>query len=448
MDKDNQRDSTLKFPDGFLWGVGTSAYQNEGDSFNTQWYEFEQRGGIITGVRCGKACNWWEAAEKDFDIAESIGINSMRLTICWSRVEPEEGHFDPQAIRRYRQMLEALIERGIQPMICLHHFANPIWFERKGAFLSDQSVLFFSRFTEIVLNELGDLCSQWVTINEPNVVAALGYIIGMHPPAKSVSFFRYARALGNLALCHAAAYRIIHKAQPDSRVSFANHFLTLEPANPISAMDRMVTRLTNAVFNNGFIDMVATGKLPLLNKVLHQKLQAVKNTWDFIPINIYGKFLAAFDIRNIREGFMRRMTPQTKHVGDPDVEGNGLYGEIYPQGIADIARKYRKYNKPVFILENGLPDRNDRLRPWLITTAVKTMHALIAKGIDVIGYHHWTLLDNFEWTHGYSLRFGLVEVDFESGHRKPRKSAELYSKIIRHNGLSTEMVNEYIASKN
>ncbi len=142
-------ESYLRFPEDFLWGVSTAAHQVEGDNSN-QWSDWELAGRIRSGDRCGKACDWWENAERDFDIARDLGLKALRLSLEWSRIEPEEGHFDPRALERYRQMLVGLRQRGIEPIVCLHHFTHPRWFEQSGAFLRQDAPQLFERFTRQV----------------------------------------------------------------------------------------------------------------------------------------------------------------------------------------------------------------------------------------------------------------------------------------------------------
>ena len=150
-------ESYLRFPKDFLWGVSTAAHQVEGDNSN-QWSDWELAGRIKSGDSCGKACDWWENAERDFDIARDMGMKALRLSLEWSRIEPEEGVFDPAALRRYRQMLEGLHQRGIEPIVCLHHFTHPRWFEQRGAFLREDAPQLFERFTREVVKAVGDLC--------------------------------------------------------------------------------------------------------------------------------------------------------------------------------------------------------------------------------------------------------------------------------------------------
>ncbi len=431
----------LKFPEGFLWGVGTSAYQVEGGSTNSQWYEFEKAGGIRTGEPSGRACNWWEDAERDFDLAQAMGINSLRLSVSWARIEPEEGVFDPTAIEHYRSMLAGLLERNIRPMVCLHHFANPVWFEKKGAFLSKDCVIDFTRFIKFTVAELSDLCSYWLTFNEPNVYAVTGYLDGEHPPALRGHITDYLNVLVNMALCHAKAYHTIHRLQEDAMVSFSNHFIIFTEAKS-QLVDRLAARIASDFFNNVFVNMVAGRKAPPFT-ALNRYLEQVKDTWDFVGVNIYGGVDVAFDITKPGMGFVKRLTPKNRRTGDLTPEGQAMFGEIYPQGIRIVVEKLARYNKPFFILESGVPDRADILRRWVIATAVKTMHDLIGRGYRILGYHHWTLVDNFEWAWGYALRFGLVEMDPATQARQPRPSAAFYADIIKENGLTPDMLRKY-----
>lgn len=438
----NDHDRALHFPEGFLWGVGSSAYQFEGDSVNTQWYEFEKAGGVKTGEVSGKACDWWRNAERDFDILRDMGLNSLRLSVSWARIEPQEGIFDPAAIERYRQMLSALIERNIKPIVCLHHFAHPLWFEQKGAFLSQTCFEDYSRFVKFAVAELCDLCSTWLTFNEPNVYALKGYLDGDHPPAIQGNLVKYFRVMGNMARCHAAAYHVIHSLQSDAQASFANHFIIFTHAQD-HPFDRLAARIASDTFNNVFFNMLEGQKLPPFCG-LQGCAEQLKGTFDFIGVNLYGGVDVAFDIFKPHMGFVKRIKPKNGRIGDLDPDGNAMFSEIYPQGIRIVVEKLARYGKPFFILENGVPDRRDVLRPWVIATAIKTMHELIEQRYRILGYHHWSLLDNFEWALGYSMKFGLVEMDPLNQKRTTRRSASFYSEIARANALTEEMVCKYV----
>jgi beta-glucosidase len=417
------------FPADFAWGVATSAHQVEGGNFNNQWSDWEKRGRIKSGDRVGLACDWWRNAEQDFDRARNLGVNALRLSLEWSKIEPEEGRWDQAALDRYRQMLNGLRERGIRPFVTLHHFTNPLWFEAKGAFAEAGSVARFQRFTHHVIDTLGDLCTDWATFNEPNVYASLGYFLGEFPPGHRGRFLRVATVTRNLCLAHAAAYRTIHSVQQNANVGWAQHFVVFKPRRPDSAIDRWLSAFVDRRFNQNFADSILTGCAPFPFNKFGQHLLEVKDTCDYVGINYYSRLRAGVSLRSPKTMFFELSVPPHKPQGDSGIEVP--YGEAYPKGLRRAAKRFAVFNKPIYILENGVPDREDRIRPWLMQAAVKQMGKLLADGVDLRGYFHWSLTDNFEWNEGWHLRFGLIELDPKTQARKPRPSAEIYAGIIR-----------------
>jgi beta-glucosidase len=430
-----------RFPAGFLWGVSTAAHQVEGGNHNNQWAAWEQAGRIKSGDRSGNACDWWNNAERDFDLAREIGVNALRLSVEWSRIEPQEGQYDAQALGRYRQMLDALHQRGIRPMVCLHHFTHPLWFEQKSAFLGSGAADRFEAFTRYVVSGLGDLCRDWVTFNEPNVYATLGYVLGEFPPGKRGLILTAVRLVNGLARAHAQAYHAIHELQPDGQVGWAHNFVVFQPADPHSLLDRRVTRLVNELFNESFIRLIEQGKLAFPLSLVSGDLHHVKGVCDFVGLNVYSRFHVAFDARLRSQMFARVFVPPHVPQGDHGVEQP--YGEAYPAAIRVAVERVSRLGKPIYILENGVPDAEDRIRPWLIVSAVQEIDRLIQEGRDIRGYFHWTLTDNFEWSEGWKLRFGLVALDPQTQQRRMRNSGRLYGAIARGNGISPEMVNQY-----
>src|SRR5579864_746109 len=435
MDKGPGDKSNHHFPPGFLWGVATSAHQVEGGCIN-QWSAWEEKGRIKSGDRVGLACDWWHSAEKDFDLAQQLGVNALRLSLEWSRIEPEEGRWDSAAVARYRAMLQALRARRIRPFVTLHHFTNPLWFEDQGAFRSARSVQLFERFTRYVVDELGDLCSDWTTFNEPNVYAALGYFLGEFPPGRKGRFLQAAQVTRNLCLAHAATYRTIHSLQPDANVGWAQHFVAFKPRRRKSAIDRWLTAFVDRRFNDNFAESVLSGRAPFPLSKFGVRLDEVKDTCDYIGINYYSRLRAGLALSSPRTMFFQLTVPPHKPQGDSGIEIP--YGEAYPKGLRRAAKRFAAFNKPVYILANGVPDREDRIRPWLLKAEVKQMRKLLAAGVDLRGYFHWSLTDNFEWNEGWHLRFGLYELNPATQLRIPRPSAQLYAQIIREsrNGWS------------
>lgn len=432
---------SLRFPEGFLWGISTAAHQVEGGSPNNQWTAWESAGRIKAGNRCGKACDWWENAEVDFDLARDLGVNSLRLSVEWGRIEPEEGRWNDQALDRYRLMLQGLHDRGIQPMVCLHHFSHPVWFEREGAFLGRNSAQLFERFTRHVVRGLGDLCRHWVTLNEPNVYAALGYVLGDFPPGAKGKIPTALRVIGAMGRAHTLAYHAIHELQSDAQVGWAHNYVVFQPANPGFPPDRWIAGLMSYLFNESFLQVIERGRLTFPLGLFGGKADGAKGACDFIGLNVYSRFHVAFDLKCAAQLFGRVFVPG--HVPQGDHGFENPYGEAYPRAIRVAAERVARMAKPVYILENGVPDAQDRIRPWLIVSAARELHNLIRDGHDVRGYFHWTLTDNFEWSEGWGLRFGLIGLDPETQQRTMRNSAYLYGSIARNNELSPETIERY-----
>jgi beta-glucosidase len=433
----------LSFPKGFLWGAATSSYQYEGANTNNQWYAWEQSGHIKTGDRCGLASDWWAHAERDIDAAAAMGLNALRLSLEWSRIEPKMDEWNDEALRRYHQILQALRSRNIEPLVTLHHFTDPLWLTALGGFHFRGVEARFDTYVAHVVEALGDLCSFWCTFNEPNIYAVAGYLVGDFPPGHRGDIRGALEVQGAMARAHAAAYRAIHQLQPEARVGWAHHFLVFDPARPEYFLDRLVARLQDAALHGLFPSAVRTGIAPFPLGWIAGNLRDVRGTCDYVGINVYYRDLVRFDLGHPGELFGRRSIPEGAAEGDPPVEG--VLGEIYPDGIARIAERVAALlGKPIYVTENGVADRADRLRPWELATAVRALHQSLERGIDLRGYFHWSLVDNFEWAEGWRQRFGLIALDPETQERTPRRSAELYSAIAHANALTPELVREYI----
>ncbi|HJS99288.1 MAG TPA: family 1 glycosylhydrolase [Terriglobales bacterium] len=436
-----ERPATLTFPPGFLWGVSTAAYQVEGGHSDSQWHAWEAAGRIKSGDRRGLACNWWQDEEPDFDLARGLGLNALRLSVEWSRLEPRKGEWNGQAAERYRAMLSALRQRGIQPFVCLHHFSHPLWLEQKGGFLCPQAEELFERFARRMVEALGDLCQDWVTFNEPNVYAALGYVLGEFPPGRKGELLNAIRVMSSMGRAHARAYRAIHRAQPRARVGWAHNYVVFEPARPGGKLDRVVASLAGELFNNSFLRVVEEGRLAFPLSLADGNLAQARGTCDFVGLNVYSRFHVAFDAGYGSQLFGRLFVPPDAPQGDHGVDNP--YGEAYPQALRSAVERASRLKKPVYILENGVPDARDCIRPWLIVNAVKELHGLINEGRDIRGYFHWTLTDNFEWSEGWKLRFGLYALDPQTQQRTARGSAELYKSIVRQSALTPDLLERY-----
>ncbi len=435
------------FPRGFLWGTATAAHQVEGNNRNNDWWAFEQRPGAIwRGDRSGLACDWWRNAEGDFDLMARMGHNTHRLSVEWSRIEPEEGVFETKAIARYREMLLGLRQRGIEPMVTLFHFSSPLWLARQGGWQNPVVVARFRRFVRYTVEQLGDLVRLWCTINEPNIYAALGYVLGEHAPGLK-SLPAYFNVLRHLLLAHAAAYRVIHILDGSAQVGLVKNLQIFEPLD--GAGGRLWSRSASAyaahlldyLFNKLTLLAIQNGRLrfPLCRApCTHGPLV---DSSDFLGVNYYTRQRV-----NLRwpVGNLTDLLQPTPGAECSDGGRNGTYGEIYPAGIYQVLRDVARQGKPIYITENGLPDEDDDQRPRFLLTHLAQVRRAIADGIDVRGYYHWSLVDNFEWAEGWSLRFGLVAMDPRTQVRAPRRSAELFADIIRANAVTPDLKAAYV----
>ena len=431
-------DLTLTFPPGFLWGAATSAHQVEGGTPPNNWSAWEKTPGhTYHNQQAGQACDWWGGRySEDFDRAAEMRHNAHRLSVEWSRIEPERGKFDLTAIEHYATMLHALRERGMEPMVTLHHFTNPAWVEEMGGWLNSETVHRFVRFVTVVVEDLGHDVTMWCTINEPMVYTTMGYVTGRFPPGEKNMRSAFL-ATENMLRGHAAAYHAIKEIQPDSQVGLAKAQINLKPYQPAW----LHTPARNAVrhmFNRAFIDAIMTGELRLPRHKID--VPEARDTLDWIGLNYYYRFLAGFSLLAPQQLFIKQSRPRNGILGPKSV------GEIWPEGIYDeIKWLCNRTNKPLYITENGLPDADDSIRPLHMIRSLRSVWNAINFNLPVKGYFYWTLVDNFEWAEGYdpAFKFGLYGCDPETQVRTKKRSADLYGAICAANALTSDMVREY-----
>lgn len=437
------RQRVLRFPQGFLWGTASAAYQCEGGNKNNQWYHWEQQGHILSGDQCGDAANWWFSAEEDFERAEQMENNALRLSLEWSRIEPVEGQWDSAALERYRAMLIDLHRRNITPLITLHHFTEPLWFTEQGGFASAANIRFFVRYVSHVVEALRDLCHFWLTINEPNVYAVEGYNLGRYPPGER-DLNRALMVLRNLMQAHVEAFYAIRTLQPGSLIGYCLHYRLFDPANAFSLLDRGVARLQENLFNWAVLRAGESGRFTFPISALLPPISRATGARDYHGINYYTREMVRFD-PNVPSGvFGQRFVRSDALRNDPGLDND--FGEIYPEGLYRILRaiyQRTRGNKPMYITENGFCDALDDRRPRAILEHLAMVHRALREGIPVRGYFHWTLVDNFEWNNGWSARFGLIELDPQTQERLPRRSASMFGEICRANAITEDIVARY-----
>lgn len=417
----------MQFSGRLKLGVASAATQIEGGDTRNSWYDWFEKGHIRDGADPSIANEHHERYAGDAQLMHDMGIRHYRLGLEWARLEPQPGVFDAAAFAHYRDELTLLKKLGITPLLTLHHFTNPLWFERAGAFERRDSVGVYLRFVDKVLSELGDLVGEYITVNEPNVYATNGYFFGEWPPGKK-SLAAALRVMGNLCECHLRAYELIHGKRArmgfdDTRVSYAHHMRVFAPANAKSLWDRVCARLMKRLFQSSLSHAFLTGRggFPLRRvRGLTHKLFC-----DFHAVNYYSRTA----VKGFQAGFF------------PGVPVSDLGWEIYPQGIAACAAElYALAPLPVYITENGVCDNADAFRCRYICEHLK---ALVQSGLPVQRYYHWCFTDNFEWLEGFSARFGIVHVDYATQKRTVKKSGAFYTAMIRGDGISEALEKEY-----
>jgi beta-glucosidase len=427
----------LAFPDGFLWGTALSAHQWEGGNFGNDWADWERAPGRVKGSASARvACDGWNRWEADFALAASLGSSALRFSVEWSRVEPEEGAFDDAALARYRAFAERLRTLKMEPVVCLHHFTVPRWLASQGGFESSRSVDLFARYADRVVAALGPVARWWITINEPMVFVALGWLTGVWPPGKR-SLPDALRVARNLVRSHGVAYRILHRRVPGAMVSAGLHLASFEPRDPRSRLDRAICGMRRWILDDVWLHSTLEGRLlPPLG--LLERVPDAEDSHDYIGFQPYFTYPIAFDLRAPGNLFAREL--QRPVEGAPP-----FMGDFRPEGLGEWARELSRYRKPLLVTEHGLLDAHDRDRPAFLVRALARLHAAIRAGAQVRGYLHWSLLDNFEWAEGYGAPFGLVGVDFRTQQRTVKESGRVFASIARANGVPGELLERLAA---
>ncbi len=432
-------DTSLRFPERFLWGAATSAHQVEGGNTRNDWWRFEQLPGVIRGgARSGEACRHFERFDEDFALAAADAHNAHRLSFEWSRIEPRPGRFDSAAVAHYHEVLASLRRHGLTPIVTLHHFTNPLWIADAGGWESAATVEAFERFARFCAREYGAEVDWWCTVNEPEVFAFRGWSEGVWPPAVRDNS-RALAVIANQLEAHGRAYRVIHTedrtdADGDgraARVGFAKHYVQLEPLRAWHPLDRLQAHFERRVFDDAVLRAAVDGRVELAipgATAVRRTVPALKGALDWIGLNYYTRWR------------VRSLSP-VAHVVPEGAPRNDLGWEIWPEGFTRaIEACARLTGAPVLVTENGFADERDAFRPAAIVDFVAAMHRAMTAEVRVLGYLHWSLLDNFEWADGHHGRFGLYAVDFadKALARRRTRGAEVFARIARANALGPD----------
>ena len=398
MSETSSASQLLTFPTGFLWGTATASHQIEGGNWNNDWWAFEHQEGTIVAEPSGDACDSWNRWREDLDLVADMGLNAYRFSLEWSRIEPEEGEFSTVALDHYRRMAATCHEHGILPVVTFHHFTHPRWLAAQGTWEAPNAPDLFARYCEKVTAHLGDLIGMACTINEPNVVATMGWRMGLFPPRVRD---RTRRDVVNAAMvsAHRKAIDVIRSGPGDFPVG-------------------ITVSMTDFQLEPGGEEWIERLRKP--NEDVF--LEATEGD-DFIGVQTYTRMRVGADGALPAEAGVR-----TTQMGY----------EVWPEALGATIRRATEVTGglPVYVTENGIGIDDDPLRIEYVTRALAGVRECLDDGIDIRGYFYWSLLDNFEWVLGYGPTFGLIEVDRETFERTAKPSAAWFGGVARANGLT------------
>jgi beta-glucosidase len=412
----------MPFPPGFRWGVATSGHQTEGGNTNSDTWFLEHVRPSVFLEPSGRACNGYELWREDVDLVAGLGLDTYRFSVEWARVEPEEGRFSDQALEHYQAITGYCLSLGIAPVVTYNHFTSPHWFARRGAWLDPEAPALFARYCGMVTEALGDGAAWVVTMNEPNLPRLLTWL---NIPAEARSLER-ATLLAASQQAGVPRYRASNLVLPEEMDAMAAGLAAAHRAAREAIKSRrpgLPVGLSLAV-----VDDQVVGDDP---SVRDRKRAEVYGLWldlarddDFIGVQNYER--ARYDADG-------EVPPP------PGAPLNQLSSsDIYPLSLAGAVRyAHEATGRPVLVTEHGLGHRDDTLRAAFIEPALAGLLDVVEDGVPVLGYLHWSLMDNFEWIFGYDVKFGLHEVDRETFVRTPKPSAAVYSEFVRAHAAGT-----------
>jgi beta-glucosidase len=446
------------FPKGFLWGSATASYQVEGavkedGRGESIWDHFSHTPGkVLNGDTGDVATDFYHRWREDIALMKDLGLQAYRFSIAWPRILPQGvGEVNEAGLAFYDRLVDALLAANITPVITLYHWDLPS--ALPGAWLNRATAQAFSGYTDAVTRRLGDRVKKWSTLNEPWCAAMLGYQFGVHAPGET-DLAKALKAGHHLLLAHGLGVQVIRTNVPDAEVSMVVNPYPLTPATNSEA-DAYATRFYEGTFNRWFIDpafgrgypadivagyqqMGVLGKDPAY--ILPGDMELIASPIDAIGINYYSRAIIAAEPGH-------EMEPgQLQHIRPENNEKTDYNWEIYPQGIYEILDWVNKRYAPksLFIAENGAayhdgPSADGRVHDARRVSYLRRHFVELARairdGLPVTGYFAWSLMDNFEWSVGYSQRFGIVHVDYATQKRTPKDSAYFYQQVIAANAV-------------
>jgi beta-glucosidase len=443
-----------RFPEGFLWGTATAAYQIEGapdadGKGPSIWDTFSHEPGRIAGGDTGDvACDHYRRMPEDLELMSELGVNAYRFSVSWPRVQPTgSGAIEPRGLDFYERLVDGLAARSIAPVLTLYHWDLPQALEDAGGWLNRDTAHRFAEYAGIVAERLGDRVHTWITINEAAVVSLLGYGLGMEAPGKALLFDSFP-ATHHVLLAHGLAVAAVRAALPSARVAITHN---ISPALPFSeaADDVRAAAALDAIQNRTFVDSCLLGSYPPMDElgvtidrscVQEGDMEIIAAPLDALGINYYYPTVvkAAASESPLPFDMVPMEGPEVTAMGWP----------VVPDGLRDLLAEFRqRYGRdlpPVLITESGaaFPDVldeqpgtasgvvNDARRVEYLRTHIAAVAEAMDGGVDVRGYFVWSFMDNFEWAEGYDKRFGLVYVDYPTQRRIPKLSFHWYRALL------------------
>lgn len=399
-----------KFPKEFLWGTATSAYQIEGDNFSSDWHNWADRGKV---PEAGKAADHIHHLKEDVGLMKQCGANAYRMSIEWSRICPQIDKVDQDALEYYKNEVKSLHQDNITVFLTLNHFTLPQWFLDLGGWENRKNLKYFKGFVEIICQAFGNI-EFWTTINEPTVYVMQAYYSGVFPPGQK-SLLKTWRVLNNLILAHKEAYKIIRQKIPNAKIGIAQNALCLSPWPRDGILFRLVNFFIKRYWNHYFFRK---------SRKMH----------DYIGLNYYFHYYLKVGLSGIKIVSPSKLKLQLNQRG----------WEVYPAGIKELCLDFKKYKRPIYILENGIATTNDEQRQKFLLTHLGKLLEAMEFGADVRGYFYWSLIDNYEWEAGFGPKFGLAEVDFKTFKRKLRPSGLVFANMVKNNSIDYDQIKEVI----
>jgi beta-glucosidase len=394
-----QGQNAADFPANFRWGAATAAHQVEGGNVNNDWWEFEHNPASAARESSGDGIDQFHRYADDFSLLKSLGHNTHRLSLEWSRIEPAPGEFSGSALSHYRRVLAALADAGLTGFVTLHHFTLPRWFAAHGGWLGPDAVALFERYCQRVVAELGDLMPFVCTVNEPQMVALHGYLEGYHPPGvtNAILWKRVGRVL---LQAHQAAVRVVRGASGQTQTGLVVQLPLLVPAR-----DDEACRVFYRALQGEMVDLYLDGLTG-------------PDRGDWLGVQYY------------RKQWVDPASPTLFADPPAGAQLTQMGWAVYPDGLRQILHRAAEAGLPLYVTENGIATEDDTERVDYLESHLAAVAQALGEGVDVRGYLHWSAFDNFEWSEGYGPKFGLIAVDHDKDFtRVPKPSAYSFGRV-------------------